>query len=221
MVTTASLEIATASIKNPGQTQSPLPKAESKSFPTLYVFRHGETFYNRRRLFCGQHNSYLTPQGKKQSQALAKKLQAKKIDLGITPDLTRCTMTLQLALANYHPGVEVKIEKRLRERDYGKLTHQSKIAWAKRHPELTLKYRRSWDFPPPGGESLKDVWVKRIRPFCEDIEKQMRREKINVAVSCTNNTMRLIRMYFEKLTIPEMLSLENPLGEDYAAYTIR
>jgi len=235
MVTTASLRSAEESIKHPGKARGPLPKQESKTQPTLYVFRHGETYYNRNKLFCGFYNSWLTPRGKKQARMLADKLKTTKINLGVTSKLTRCTMTLDIAL-RYHRRTRIEHDRRLRERNYGKLTGKSKVACSRRDPELCLKYRRSWDFPPPaelclkyrrswdfpppGGESIKDVWDKRIRPFCKDLEKLMREEKINIAVSCTNNTMRLIRMYFEKLSIEEMLSLENPLGEDYAAYTI-
>jgi len=194
MVKTASLKSAEDSIKHPGKVRGPLPKQESKTQPTLYIFRHGESYYNRARLFCGRHNSRLTPRGKKQArlfcgrhnsrltprgkkqaQILGTKLRSKKIDLGLTPNLTRCTMTLNIVLAHFsarsgartkvrYYGSKVEIDPRLLERDYGKLTSRSKIACSRRDPELCLKYRRSWDFPPPGGESIKDVWDKRIRP---------------------------------------------------------
>jgi len=221
MVTTASLESAQKSLNHPGLATKPLPKAdESTGDPILYVFRHGETEDNKNRIFSGRRDSPLTVEGVRQAQILAEKLKDKRIDLGIYSDLTRAKDTLKEVL-KFHPKTKVEASKLLLERDYGELTGTSKLELNKKDPELCLKYRRSWDYPPPGGESLKMVWENRIKKFCEDLEKRMKKEKINVAVSCTNNTMRLIRMYFEKLSIKEMLELENPLATDYASYTIR
>ena len=108
-----------------------------------------------------------------------------------------------------------------RSRDYGDLTGKSKIELNKQDPKLCQKYRRSWSFPPPNGESLKMVWDNRLKQFCKDLEGRIKRDKINVAVSCTGNTMRLIRMYFEKLSVEEMLAIESPTAQDYAAYLIK
>jgi len=220
MVTTASLKSAQASLEHPGLATKPLPKAdESTGDPILYVFRHGETEDNKNRIFSGRRDSPLTAEGIKQAQILARKLKDKRIDLAIYSNLRRARDTLDEVL-KFHPETKVEASELLLERDYGQLTGMSKLELNERDPELCLKYRRSWDFPPPGGESLKMVWENRVKKFCQNLEERMRREKINVAVSCTNNTMRLIRMYFEKLSIKEMLELENPLGTDYASYII-
>jgi broad specificity phosphatase PhoE len=214
----ASLKSAQKSLQNPGEAP-PLPKEESPTKPTLYLFRHGETEDNRARIFSGRRDAKLTTKGTEQAKILAEKLKDKKIDLGIYSDLSRAKDTLTEVI-KYHPKTKLEPSQRLLERDYGDLTGTSKIELNRRDPELTLKYRRSWDFPPPHGESLKMVWENRVKKFCEELEERMRKEKINVAVSCTNNTMRLIRMYFEDLGIREMLELENPLAQDYAAYAI-
>lgn len=219
MVQVASLESAQKSLDTPGLVTKPLPKSESETEPTLYLFRHGETEDNRARIFSGRRDSPLTPKGVKQAQVLAEKLKTKKIDVGIYSDLSRAKDTL-MGVLKYHQNVKVEPSQLLLERDYGELTGTSKLELNEKDPELCLKYRRSWDYPPPGGESLKMVWEKRVKNFCQGLEERMRRERINVAISCTNNTMRLIRMYFEKLKIEEMLELENPLGSDYASYSI-
>lgn len=209
-----------ASLKSPGLVQGPpLPKEESATHPTLYLFRHGLTHHNKNKIFCGRTDSKLTAEGIKQAEELAEKLKDKQIDLGIYSDLSRAKDTLDIVF-KYHPNTPKTPNSLILERDYGDLTNTSKAELNKRDPELTQKYRRSWDFPPPNGESLKMVWENRLKQFCEDLEKRMRKEKIHVAVSCTNNTMRLIRMYFEKLSVDEMLSIENPTGKDYAAYVI-
>jgi broad specificity phosphatase PhoE len=213
------------SLKHPGLTSGPpLPKKESDRYPTLYIFRHGLTEHNKNKIFCGRTDSKLTPEGIKQAEELAEKLKGKKIDLGIYSDLSRAKDTLDIVL-KYHPNTKKEPSSLILERDYGDLTGKSKTELNKKDPELTQKYRRSWDFPPPNGESLKMVWENRVKKFCIELEKRMKiqakaKSGFGVAVSCTNNTMRLIRMYFEKLTIPQMLSIENPTGKDYASYTI-
>ena len=150
---------------------------------------------------------------------MAEKLKNAKIDLGLTPSLDRCRKTLNCVLV-YHPKTIIVLENLLLERDYGDLTGKSKIKLNEKDPLLTAKYRRAFDFPPPNGESLKEVKEKRIWPFCQRLEEKIKKEKINIAVSCTNNTMRLIRMYFEKLSIEEMEALENPLAQDFCSYGI-
>jgi len=217
-------QAAIYSLKKPGGKQKTLPKKESDKYPTLYVFRHTETYDNVRRIFSGRRNSKLTPKGIKQAQKLAKLLKNKKIDIAIFSDIAegksdRAEHTLEEVL-KYHPKTKKEAAKLLVERDYGDLTGESKLKLNKKDPELCLKYRRSWDYPPPKGESLKMVWENRLEKFCQDLEKRMKKQKINVIISCTNNTMRFIRMYFEKLSIEQMLTLENPFA-DYSSYVIK
>lgn len=215
---------AIESLKKPGSAKKPLPKKESDKYSTLYVFRHTETNDNFNRVFSGRRNSRLTPKGIRQAKELAKLLKDKKIDIAIFSDIAkgksdRAERTLEEVL-KYHPETKKEAAKFLVERDYGALTGTSKLKLSKKNPELCLKYRRSWDYPPPNGESLQMVWKNRLQKFCQDLEKKMRREKINIAISCTNNTMRLIRMYFEGLSIEETLIIENPFS-DYAAYAVK
>ncbi len=210
-------QAALSSLQNPGKSAKPMPKDESAP-PILYLFRHAQTYDNIRRIFSGRRQTRLTPEGWEQAKKLAEKLKTKKIDLFISPPLKRCQQTLE-PLRKYFPNIPYIQKKELVERDYGDLTGKSKLKIMKLYPEKAILWRRSWDVRPPGGESLKDVWEKRIKQFCQWLEKKMKKENINVAYCGTNNTVRLIRMYFEKLSIEEMLTLENPYG-DYAAYSL-
>jgi len=209
---------ALASLKHPGG-GGELPKEESSCFPTVYLFRHTQTFDNARRIFSGRRDSRLTPLGIKQARMLARKLKNKKFDVAIISPLTRCFQTIKEVLV-YHPKVPIEREKLLLERDYGLLTGRSKEKLMREDFEKAVLYRRSYDFPPPQGESIKVVQTKRVYPFCQKLVKRLKQQRINVAVCCTNNTMRLVRMFFEKLTIEEMLTLENPFA-DYAAYVVK
>lgn len=209
---------AIASLEKPGGRKKPLPKKESDRYSTIYVFRHTETYDNFRRIFSGCRQSRLTPAGVNQAEVLARKLKNRKIDLFISPPLIRCKQTIK-PIRKHHRGIKLSIEKLLKERDYGRLTGKSKLRLMKQEPKRAILYRRSYDYPPPGGESIKTVQQKRVFPFCKKLEKKLLKEKINVAICCTNNTMRLIRMYFEGLSIEEMLTLENPFA-DYSAYIV-
>jgi len=213
------VKAAKRSLKTPGKNVKPLPKNESKDGSNVYVFRHTQTFDNLRRVFSGRRNTRLTPEGIKQAESLAKKLKHKRISLAISAPAVRCRQTIAIVL-KYHQGVALETDPRLLERDYGRLTGKNKLKLMKDNFELAVKYRRGYDFPPPGGESFKQVKEKRIFPFCDALTKRLQGRKINAAISCTNNTMRLIRMYFEKLTILQMQTVENPFG-DYAAYLIK
>ena len=212
------MESAMRSLKKPGGALKPLPKKESKTKPTLYLFRHGETYDNRNRVFSGWRQSRLTKVGVKQAEILANKLKKKKIDLFIASRLVRGRKTARIVM-KYHKGKKLETDDRIIERCYGDLMGHSKTKLMKAKPDLAAKYRRGYDFPPPHGESIKMV-EKRVFPFCRDLIKRMKKEKINVAVSAHGNSMRVMRRFFEKMSIEKMLTHENPLGKDYAAYVI-
>jgi 2,3-bisphosphoglycerate-dependent phosphoglycerate mutase len=196
-----------------------MPKTQKTEKPILYLFRHTETEDNVNRVFSGcRRNPKLTQLGKQQAEALAEKLKNKEIDLFISPPLSRCEQTLT-PLRRYFPNTPYEQRAELVERDYGDLTGKNKLEIMRLNPKKAVLWRRSWDVAPPNGESIKQVWEGRIKQFCKWLEQKMKNEKINVAYSGTNNTVRLIRMYFEKLSIEEMLTMENPYG-DYASYSL-
>jgi len=185
----------------------------------LYIFRHGQTYYNKNKYFTGWKDSKLTPQGHKDAETIAKKLKGEQIDLAFCSHLTRSKETLKTVL-KYHPECKKTIvDDRIIERCYGDLQGHSHAAFKKKYgEELFNKYHRSYDFPPPNGESVKIVQV-RVEKFLKDLFKLMKKEKINVAISAHGNSMRPIRKYFEHLTIEQMGKLENP-WDDYFEYEI-
>lgn len=211
-------QAAIKSLEFPGKARHALPKKELAGHSIIYIFRHCQTYDNKRRIFSGRRNSQLTALGIKQAQQLANIFKNKSINLAFTPDLDRCKKTLKIALSKVS-GVMTKTTNELLERDYGKLTGQSKLKWMRQKPELTIKYRRAYDFPPPGGESLKMV-KKRVFPFCKRLVEMAEKKKTSIAVCGTGNTVKLMRMFFEKLPIIKMLTLESPFA-DYAAYSIK
>jgi 2,3-bisphosphoglycerate-dependent phosphoglycerate mutase len=209
---------AIISILNPGRAREKLPKKESPAYPEIYVFRHGESEDNKNRVFSGWRDSPITSLGKKQALVLAKKLKNKAIDICIVSRLSRSKETAQLALKG-HKKIKYETDDRIIERDYGQLSGKSKEKLMEDDLTEAVKYRRFFDYPPPKGESLKDV-QKRVFPFCDQLVKRIRKTGENIAISCHGNSMKIIRLYFEKLPITEVLIQENPLGQDYAQYIV-
>ncbi len=210
---------AQKSIENPGKSQIPLPKTESKKFPQVYVFRHTQTYDNARRIFSGRRNTTLTSLGNKQAKELSLKLKNKKIDLFISSPQKRCLETV-VKIMKLHPEAILKLEPLLRERDYGDLTGRSKRKLMKENFKMAVLVRRGYDIAPPHGESLKTVKEKRVYPFLKKLVKEIKRKKMNVAICATGNTVRFIRMYFEKLPLIKALTIEIPY-DDYAAYIVK
>jgi 2,3-bisphosphoglycerate-dependent phosphoglycerate mutase len=212
----------------------------------IYLFRHGLTHYNKHQWFTGHIDSRMTLGGVKNARKVAKKLKNKKIDLAYHSSLSRSKNTLKEVL-KYHPECKEVIEDdRMIERSYGKLQRHShkefmediekvivksmESAYGKMKKPVRSKfgemiakdiydiYHRSYEIPPPGGESIKMV-EKRVNSFIKSLLKKMKKEKVNVAISAHGNSMRPFRAYFEKLSREKMMKLENP-WDDYFVYTI-
>ncbi|MFP4112247.1 MAG: histidine phosphatase family protein [Candidatus Woesearchaeota archaeon] len=193
--------------------------AQKKEKYCIYLFRHSQTFYNKKKIFTGWKDSKLTPFGKKQAQMVSKKLKDVDFRVAYHSGLTRSKDTLK-AVLRYHPECKTIIkDRRIIERSYGDFAgHTHKWAYEKFGEKEFEKYHRGYDYPPPKGESLKMVKA-RVDDFLKDLFKKIKDEKINVAISAHGNSMRPMRKYFEKLSQKEMISLENP-WDDYFSYEI-
>lgn len=214
----------------------------------IYLFRHAQTYYNKKHIFTGCKDSKLTPFGKKQACLLAQKLKHKQFQVAYYTHLSRSKETLKEVL-KFHPECTIKIkDDRMLERCYGvlegkshtwfvkqkginkyktllhwhkidHLTGKEKEEFIKKTGEAELKIiRRSYHVSPPHGESIQMV-EKRVNTFIKDLLKYMKKEKVNVAISAHGNSMRPFRKYFEHLSIEEMMKLENP-WDDYFEYDV-
>ena len=173
----------------------------------LYVLTHTETFFNRRRIFTGQLDSKLTPLGRKQARRQAMRLKNIKLGLAFVSPLSRTHETLSY-IKKYHPSLKVVIDERLTERNYGDLSGLSKVRFRIQHPAFYKVYHRSYETPPPHGESMITV-EKRVLDFLKDAIWLMRKQKANAVIIGHNNSVRPIRRYFEKMTPEEMMNVDN------------
>jgi 2,3-bisphosphoglycerate-dependent phosphoglycerate mutase len=137
---------------------------------TLVLVRHGQSDWNLKNLFTGWKDPDLSPQGVNEAKAAGQRLKAKglKFDMCFTSALTRAQHTLKLILAELgQTGLPETRDQALNERDYGELTGLNKDdARAKWGEEQVLIWRRSYDVPPPGGESLKDTLARSLPITC-------------------------------------------------------
>lgn len=174
----------------------------------LFVFRHSETFDNRRGVFSGWRDSKLTSKGLVQAQKIAEQLKQYRIDYAFTSHLRRAQKTLSIVL-EAHPTVPVLMDDRLIERCYGLLQGKSKRKTERSDPEWYAQVHRGYESAPPQGESLRMV-EKRVLSFIEQLRDWLGKTPGNVAISCHSNSIRPIRQVFENLSMEQMLRLESP-----------
>ena len=183
---------------------------------TLILVRHGQSDWNLKNLFTGWKNPDLTEQGVGEARATGTKLKAAGYvpDVYFTSALRRAQHTLDLILEEL--GItEVTITRsvKLNERDYGDLTGLNKDdARAKWGEEQVLIWRRSFDVPPPGGESLKDTAARTLPYYDAEIVPLLKAGK-TVLVAAHGNSLRSIVMSVEGLTPDEILKREIGTGE--------
>lgn len=186
---------------------------------TLILVRHGESEWNLKNLFTGWRNPDLTEKGIGEARATGKALKAKGIvpDLYYTSALRRAQHTLDLMLEEMGIlNVTIIRNTALNERDYGDLSGLNKDdARAKWGEEQVLVWRRSFDVPPPGGESLKDTAARTLPYYEAEILPQLKAGK-TVLVAAHGNSLRALVMAIEKLSPEEILKREIATGQPTA-----
>ncbi len=185
----------------------------------IFLFRHGQTHFNRRKMFTGWLDSTWTEKGMHNAKTVAKKLRSKRIDVAFRTHLTRSRETLREVL-KYHRECDLIIrDDRMIERCYGLLQGRSHAAFIRKYgKELFDKYHRAYTVPPPKGESVKMV-EGRVKSFIKDLLAFIRKYKVNVAISAHGNSMRPFRRYFEKASVKQMMKWEMPY-DDYFEYSV-
>jgi 2,3-bisphosphoglycerate-dependent phosphoglycerate mutase len=181
----------------------------------LVLVRHGQSDWNLKNLFTGWKDPGLTEQGIAEAKAAGQRLKALGLsfDTGFTSDLTRAQNTMKLILAELgQSDLSVTRDEALNERDYGDLSGLNKDEARKKWGEDQVHlWRRSYDVPPPGGESLKDT-VARVLPYYnqEILPAVLRGERTIVAAH--GNSLRALVMVLDRLTPKTIPSMELATG---------
>ena len=181
----------------------------------LVLVRHGQSDWNLKNLFTGWKDPDLTPKGVEEAKAAGQRLKAMGLsfDTAYTSALTRAQHTLKLVLDELgQPNLETTRDQALNERDYGDLCGLNKDdARKKWGEEQVLIWRRSYDVPPPGGESLKDTLARALPYYVQEILPCVLRGQ-RVLVAAHGNSLRALIMVLEKLTPEQILKRELATG---------
>jgi len=181
----------------------------------LVLTRHGESEWNLKNLFTGWKDPGLTPKGIEEAKTAGRGLKALGLgfDVAFTSALTRAQHTLKLILEEIGQTDLPTIQDfRLNERDYGDLSGLNKAETAAKYGDEQVHiWRRSYDVPPPGGESLKDT-VARVLPYYVEtiLPRVMRGERVLVAAH--GNSLRALIMVLDHLDDKTIPSLELKTG---------
>jgi 2,3-bisphosphoglycerate-dependent phosphoglycerate mutase len=181
----------------------------------LVLVRHGESEWNKLNLFTGWRDPDLTPTGIEEA-IRAGQLIAKAgihFDIAFTSVLLRAQHTLKLILKELgQSDLETIRDQALNERDYGDLSGLNKDdARARWGEEQVHIWRRSYDVPPPGGESLKDT-AARVLPYYEARIWPEVKAGRNVIVAAHGNSLRALVMKLDNLTREQVLALNLATG---------
>jgi 2,3-bisphosphoglycerate-dependent phosphoglycerate mutase len=181
----------------------------------LVLVRHGQSEWNLKNLFTGWKDVDLTETGVNEARAAGKKLKARNLtfDRAFTSDLKRAQNTLSLILEEMgQSNIPVTRNLALNERDYGDLVGMNKDdARKKWGEEQVLQWRRSYDIPPPGGESLKDTVARALPYYVQEILPAVLRGERTI-VAAHGNSLRALVMVLERLTPEGILKRELATG---------
>ena len=180
----------------------------------LVLVRHGQSDWNLKNLFTGWRDVDLTDQGVAEARAAGRKLKAQglKFDVAFTSALKRAQRTLDLMLEELGQNVPIIRDQALNERDYGDLVGLNKDdARKKWGEEQVLKWRRSYDIAPPGGESLKDTLARALPYYVTEILPRVMRGE-HVLVSAHGNSLRALVMVLDKHTPESIVKLNLDTG---------
>jgi 2,3-bisphosphoglycerate-dependent phosphoglycerate mutase len=181
----------------------------------LVLTRHGQSEWNLKNLFTGWKDVDLTEVGVAEAKAAGRKLKAQGItfDVGFTSDLKRAQRTMTLMLEEMgQPGIPVIKNVALNERDYGDLSGLNKDDARERWgAEKVHVWRRSYDVPPPGGESLRDTAARVLPYYIQEILPRVLRGQ-RVLVTAHGNSLRALVMVLDRLSPKEIIARELATG---------
>jgi 2,3-bisphosphoglycerate-dependent phosphoglycerate mutase len=181
----------------------------------LVLVRHGQSEWNLKNLFTGWKDPGLTELGIAEAKEAGRKLKAQGLtfDIAFTSALTRAQQTLDLMLTELgQTGLSTRKDQALNERDYGDLSGLNKDdARKKWGEEQVLIWRRSYDVPPPGGESLKDTLARTLPYYLQEILPCVLRGE-RTLVAAHGNSLRALIMVLEKLNPESILKRELATG---------
>ena len=181
----------------------------------LILIRHGQSEWNELNLFTGWKNPGLTKKGEKEATDAGKLLREKGIifDIAFTSALKRAQDTLTIILKEIDQNsLKIIKDQSLNERDYGDLSGLNKDEARKKWGEDKVhQWRRSFDIPPPGGESLRNT-ADRVLPYYESNIVPRINEGLNILITAHGNSLRSLVMHLDNISSEDIVKLEIGTG---------
>ena len=180
----------------------------------LILIRHGQSEWNALNQFTGWKDPDLTAKGIEEAHNAGKIIKNLKInfDLVFTSALVRAQNTAEIILEEINQSLSTIKNQALNERNYGDLAGLNKDDARKRWGDEQVHiWRRSYDIPPPGGESLKDTGERVLPFFMKEILPHVCKGK-NVLVAAHGNSLRSLIKFLDDISDEDIVKLEIPTG---------
>ena len=187
----------------------------------LILLRHGQSQWNLENKFTGWKNIPLTQKGESEAKKAGQLIKKHKIhiDTVFSSILERANKTAEIALKEIdlnnlfeNDKLIMTCDKKLNERDYGDLVGLNKNETAKKFGAKQVHiWRRSYDTPPPNGESLKDV-VERVSPYFRENIGPLLDQNQNILIVAHGNSLRAMMIELGMYKPEEISTIELPTG---------
>ena len=180
----------------------------------LILIRHGQSEWNALNQFTGWKDPGLTSKGVEEARNAGKIINNLKInfDLVFTSALIRAQNTAEIILKEINQPLSTIKNQALNERNYGGLAGLNKDDARKRWGDEQVHiWRRSFDIPPPGGESLKDTGERVLPFFMREILPYVCKGK-SVLVAAHGNSLRSLIKFLDNISDEDIVKLEIPTG---------
>ena len=181
----------------------------------LILVRHGQSEWNEKNLFTGWKDPGLTDLGVDEANNAGRLIKETEIifDEMFTSNLGRAQKTGSIIL-DVLDQINVAIIKNeaLNERNYGSLAGLNKDDARKKWGEKQVHiWRRSFDIPPPDGESLKNT-AERVLPYFNQQIMPKIIDGNNILIAAHGNSLRALIMQLDNISQEDIVKLEIPTG---------
>lgn len=171
------------------------------SMGKLIIVRHGESEWNATGQWTGLTDVHLTSKGTHEGQLMGEKLKDVHIDHAYVSEQVRTLETLQALLKTQgQTGLSYDRRWAINERDYGEYTGMNKWTVKEQVGEEAFNgIRRAWDWPVPGGETLKDVYNRSVPFYTKEVLPRLKKGE-NILLVAHGNSIRSLMKYIENIS---------------------
>ena len=187
----------------------------------LILLRHGQSQWNLENRFTGWKNVPLTEKGEAEAKKTGELIRKNNISIDrvFSSVLERANRTAEIAIKKAELNnllennkIIMTCSEKLNERDYGDLVGLNKQETADKFGKDQVHiWRRSYDTPPPNGESLKDV-VERVAPYFKENIKPLLDKGENILIAAHGNSLRAMMIELGMYKSEEISNIELPTG---------